>query len=135
MRRTFILKEERYAAALYAFLKANWRAMADDGKPLAVEVREHKDKRSVEANKYYWQLLKFIAGNAWIGGKQYSDEAWHEMFKGEFLGYEDLPNGKKSPISSTKLNVAEFAEYLRSVEQYAAVELGLELPANPRDLM
>lgn len=135
MRRTFILREERNKAALYATLDANWRAMAEQGKPLAVDVHEHKDKRSVEANKYYWTLLRFIASNAWINGRQYSDEAWHEMFKGEFLGYEDLPNGNRKPISSTVLNVSEFADYLRKIEQYATGELGLELPANPRDLL
>lgn len=135
MRRTFILRDDRNATALYAFLKANWRAMADQDKPLAVEIREHKDKRSVEANKYYWQLLKFIAGNAWINGKQYSKEAWAEHFKQSMIGYEELPSGKQIGISTTTLNVAEFAEYLRNIEQYATTELGLEIPANPRDLM
>lgn len=135
MRRTFILHNERNAAALHAFLKANWRAMAEQGKPLAVEVREHKDKRSVEANKYYWKLLEFIATNAWINGKQYSKEAWAEHFKMQFIGYEELPSGKQIGISTTKLNVAEFAEYLRNIEQYAVCDLGLELPANPRDLI
>lgn len=135
MRRTFILREERNKAALYATLDANWRAMAEQGKPLAVDVHEHKDKRSVEANKYYWTLLRFIASNAWLDGKRYSDEAWHEHFKQAMIGYEELPNGKQMGISTTKLNVSEFADYLRNIEQYAAGELGLELPANPRDLL
>lgn len=135
MRRTFILREERNKAALYATLDANWRAMAEQGKPLAVDVHEHKDKRSVEQNKYLWQLLTFISGNAWIDGRQYSKEAWAENFKMKLLGYEELPNGKQIGISTTKLNVSEFADYLRNIEQYATGELGLELPANPRDLM
>lgn len=135
MRRTFILKEDRNATALYAFLKANWRAMAEQGKPLAVDVHEHKDKRSVEANKYYWALLRFIASNAWLDGKRYSDEAWHEWAKREYVGLVDLPGGGTIGASTTALNVSEFAEYLRKVEQYATEELGLDLPANPKDLI
>lgn len=135
MRRTFVLQEERNATALYAFLKANWRAMAEQGRPLAVEVCEYKEQRTPEQNKYLWRLLGFIERNAWIDGRRYSDEVWHEQFKGDFIGFEDMPNGKKKPISTTKLNVSEFADYLRNIEQYATGELGIELPANPRDLL
>lgn len=133
MHRTFILRDDRAANALYATLKANWRAMAEQGKPLAVEVREHKDKRSAAANRYYWSLLRFIAGNAWLAGKRYGDEAWHEHFKRTHLGLIDLPGGGTIGISTASLNVSEFADYIRKVEQYATNELGLELPANPRD--
>lgn len=135
MRRTFILLEDRNATSLYAFLKANWRAMAEQGKPLAVDVHEHKDKRNHEQNKHYWKLLQFIALNAWVDGRRFDDEVWHQQFRRWFLGLVDLPDGTTIGISTTTLNVSEFAQYVRQVEQYATGELGLELPANPRDLL
>ena len=59
-----------------------------------------------------------------LGGKYYGDEMWHEFFKGYFLGYVDLPDGRKMGESTTKLNVTQFAEYVTKVEVYA-VELGV----------
>jgi hypothetical protein len=135
MRRTFILKEERNAESLYAFLKANWRAMAEQGTPLAVEVSEYKEKRNNEQNKHYWKLLQFIAGNAWINGRRFDDEIWHQQFRRWFLGLVDLPDGKTVGISTTSLNVSEFAAYVKQIERYATEELGLALPANPKDLI
>ena len=135
MLKHFILRDERSCASLYAFLKANWQAMAKDGKPLAVQVSEYKQKRNSDQNRYYWQLLRFIADNAWIDGRQYSDEAYHEFYKRKFIGLEELPGGAQVGISTTKLSVSEFADYIRKIEFDADTELGLMLPANPRDLI
>jgi hypothetical protein len=123
----FLLTDDGIAARLYAFLKNNWRAMAADKKPLVVTVSEYKAKRSLEQNKYYWALLNQVAGEAWINGKQFSAEAWHELFKRQFIGMEELPNGDKSSMSSTSLSVGEFADYITQVERYASADLGLNL--------
>ena len=128
--RQFILREESNAKALYAYLKANWRSMAAQDKPLAVNVSQHKDKRHNQQNRLYWSYLKQIATQAMIDGKQYSDECWHEHFKGEFLGYVDLPNGRKMAESTTKLNVTDFAKYVTKVEAYAVSELGVIFEEN-----
>ena len=123
--RQFILRTDANAKALYAYLKTNWRSMAAQDKPLAVNVSQHKDKRHNQQNRLYWSYLKQIATQAMIDGKQYSDECWHEHFKGEFLGYVDLPNGRKMAESTTKLNVTDFAKYVNQVEAYAVSELGV----------
>lgn len=44
--RTFVLRDERNANAIWVFLRSNWRALADASRPLAVTVAEHKAKRS-----------------------------------------------------------------------------------------
>lgn len=62
--RQFILREESNAKALYAYLKANWQAMAAQDKPLAVNVSQHKDKRHNQQNRLYWSYLKQIATQA-----------------------------------------------------------------------
>ena len=99
--------------------------MAAQDKPLAVNVSQHKDKRHNQQNRLYWSHLKQIANQAMFDGKQYSDECWHEHFKGEFLGYVDLPNSRKMAESTTKLNVTDFAIYVTKVEAYAVSELGV----------
>ena len=120
----FILRTDANAKALYAFLKNNWRTLAAQDKPLLVVVEEYKAKRHSQQNRLYWSHLKQISAQAMLSGKYYSDEVWHEFFKGHFLGYVDLPDGRKMGESTTKLNVTQFAEYVNKVEVYA-VELGV----------
>jgi len=123
--RQFVLREESQCRALYAYLRHNWPAMAAQGKPLAVTVAEHKDKRHAQQNRLYWALLRQVANQAMVDGKRYSDEVWHEQFKRLLIGLVDLPGGQKAGESTTKLNVSEFAEYVNKVTAYAATELGV----------
>jgi NinB protein len=125
--RTFILHGPEQAKSLHAFLKANAAPLAEKGKPLAVTVAEHKAKRSVEQNARHWAVLRHIAENGWVGGKRFSPEAWHAHFCGQFIGQEETPGGGWTPISSTTLSVAQFAEFMTRIEQFAAEELGLPL--------
>lgn len=125
--RVFILREEQHARALWAFLKGNWRALAQAGRPLSITVQEHKAKRSQEQNRLYWQRLNEIAAQAWVGGRQFGAEAWHEQFKRQYIGMEELPRGGTVGISTTTLSVAEFSEYLNQIEAYAATDLGITL--------
>jgi len=123
--RQFVLREESQCRALYAYLKNNWPACAESGKPLAVTVAEHKDKRHAQQNRLYWAFLRQISEQSMIGGKRYSDECWHEWFKGNFLGLVDLPGGRKIGETTTKLSVSEFADYVTKVTAYAVSELGV----------
>jgi hypothetical protein len=127
MQRTFVLRTEEHAQSLWAFLRANWRALADSKQPLAVTVKQHKDRRSLDQNKRYWAILHDIAEQAWVAGKQYSAEAWHEHFKQTLIGLVELPNGNKVGISTANLNVEEFANYMTRVEMYAISELGCHI--------
>ena len=125
MLRTFVLRDDLNCRQLYAFLRANWLAMAQAGKPLGVLVAEHEAKRSNPQNRLLWAVLNEIAANAWVDGKQYSAEAWHEHFKRQFIGVEETPGGGRVGISTTTLDVAAFSEYIERVMQYAAEHLGV----------
>ncbi len=125
--RTFIIRGPEQARALHAFLKANAAALAEQGRPLAVEVREHKAKRSGQQNRRYWAVLRFISENAFVAGRQFSDDAWHEHFRRQFIGCEDLPDGSTVGISTTTLDVGAFNDYMARVEAYAATDLGLDM--------
>lgn len=49
--RTFILKEDMNAQALWAFLRQNWKAMAAAGKPLAAR-RKAIENRAANVREY-----------------------------------------------------------------------------------
>jgi len=125
--RTFVLRNEAAFQNLYAFLKVNWFVLSEQGKPLSITVEKHKAKRNYKQNKRYWKILNCISECAWVNGKQFSPRAWHEEFKGMFIGYEETPSGKLSTLSTTDYSTAEFAEYMDLVEAYAVNELGIEL--------
>lgn len=124
--RQFVLRTDGNAKQLWGFLRSNWLAMAQSGKPLSVTVEEHKAKRSGAQNRLYWRLLTDISETAWVDGKQFSKDAWHAWFAGEFIGWEELPGGQRSPISTASLSVPEFTNYIERVQQYATEKLGVE---------
>jgi hypothetical protein len=128
--RVFILQKEENARALFAFLKANWRALAGQGKALSVTVTEHKKQRSVVQNKRLHAMLADIAEAAYVNGSQYSQEAWKEYYRRKFIGAEEVrfPDGamQERGISTTTLSVAEFADFMSRIEAHAIMELGIE---------
>jgi hypothetical protein len=125
--RLFVLRELQHLHSLLAFLSANWQQFAAEGKFLAVTVTFYKSKRSLEQNRRYFgpAVLGAIAEQAWVGGRQYSKEVWHEQFKRQFIGVVDLPGGATMAMSSTELSVEEFSNFMQQVEAFAASELGV----------
>lgn len=122
--RTFILRERRHLETLLAFIAANWEAMAKD-KPMQVTCEPESKRRSTRQNRYYWSVINQIAEHAWIEGRQYSPDAWHELVKRRFNGTVDLPGGGKLGITTTDMSTAEFADYTSRIEAWAATELGV----------
>lgn len=84
-------------------------------------------KRTKRQNRRYWGrgVLAQIAEQAAVGGKLYSAETWHELFKRRFIGVEELPDGSVVGKSSTGLTTAEFCAFCDQVEAYAASHLGV----------
>jgi hypothetical protein len=128
MQRLFVLREAQHLAGLVAFLTANWQVFAREGKFLAVTVSFYKSKRSLDQNRRYFgpAVLGAITEQAWVDGRQYDKESWHELFKRRFVGVIDLPGGGVRAMSSTDLNVEEFSQFMQQVEAYAAQELGVQ---------
>ncbi len=127
LHKLFVVRNSEIFRNLVAFIEQNATPMAKEGRFLAVEIREHKAKRSGQANRRYWALLRFISENAWVGGKTYSDDVWHSEFARRFIGCEESPSGHEVPISTTTLDVGEFNAYMESIEKYASEVLGLEM--------
>lgn len=124
--RTFVLRTEGNTAALWAFLKQNAKAMAEAGKPLAVTVSEHKERRSRDQNKRYWALLTAIHEQAWIGGRQFDPEVWHEHMRESFAPKEESPGGGLIAMSTARMDVEQFSAYMLAVELHAMTEMNVE---------
>lgn len=94
--------------------------MREAGSGYELVLRPLKSKRSIDQNKRYWALLREIEHAVWVNGRQYDDETWHEYFRRQFIGCNELPDGSLVGISTTKLSVAEFGDYMTRIEHWAA---------------
>lgn len=111
-------------------------APIDPDKPLEVIIREEKKQRKPDQNALMWAgQLRDIAEQAYISGRLYTAEIWHEYFKKEFLpeefdseltkdGYrkwDTSPVGDRVLVGSTKdLTIKGFAIYLTQIEAFGA---------------
>ena len=108
-------------AQVFPFLK-QWLS---DGRQLVLTCKLRT--RTTKQNKRYWSrgVLAQIAEQAVVNGKQYDAEVWHEQFKRQFIGVEELPDGSVRGKSSAKLTTAQFGEFCAQVEAFAASELSV----------
>jgi hypothetical protein len=128
--REFVLRSPAAWQALAQLVAANAKAFIDRGRPLRVIVTEDEKKRTSEANRFYWgAVLTTIAEQAWVDGRQYSKDVWHEHFARLYLPHTEIvtPYGEivSRRKSTTELTVSEFSEYLQRVQSDAASSLGV----------
>ena len=97
---------------------------------LQITIAPKKSKRTIEQNKRLWAIYNELAQNAWVNGRQFTADVWHEYLKGLFIGYNEtvLPSGEvlKTPISTTTLNTAEMTAYQDKITAYGASNFGIE---------
>jgi NinB protein len=114
--------------------------------PLGIEIvaREPVKVRRLDANGLYWLRLGEIADQAWLNGRQFTADIWHEHCKREVMpdtittkdGVErskwtEMPVGLPTVISTTQLERKCFSEYISMVEAFGA-SLGVRFSANLR---
>lgn len=113
----------------------------DADKPICVTIGEEVKVRKLDQNALMWVgPLKDISRQAYVHGRTYSEQVWHEYFKREFLpneydeeltkeGYRKwITDPAGFPIligSTTDLTVKGFSQYLMQIEAYGA-GLGVE---------
>ena len=117
---------------LWPWIKATLMA----GHRLNVKASVQEDDRSLIQNRFYWSAgcLGAIADQAKVAGIGYESEAWHNLFKRKFLGYENLKEkvaGSQRMLirrrlrSTRDLKVKAMNTYLEQVQAYATTELGV----------
>ena len=128
---TFVLHpnegRERVLANLQGFLVS-----ISPSKAWEVTIKQHKKKRSDEANRYLWGVVYRTLADA----TGHDADDFHEYFLGEMYGWEEYEiMGRKRvrPMKrSRKLSSAEFFEYVEFVRQRAAQQ-GIYIP-DPGDV-
>lgn len=130
--REFVLDGPSVAKILWNFLKSNCKAFSDRGTPLRVIVTEEEmDRLDVQIAYYFGPCMKQICEQAWVEGRQYSKEVWHEHFAKQFLPAKELvlPDGeivlKRGSIARGKISFKAMTKFLLEVESCAASELGV----------
>jgi hypothetical protein len=73
-------------------------------------------------------LLGEIAEQVEVNGKWFSRDVWHEWAKEQYAPKVEGPSGLLT-VSTTQMNVEQFAQYMTQIESYAAQELGVEFAA------
>lgn len=134
--RVFVLRGPDQARLLHQFLKGNAKAMADQGQPLEVRVSVWKPKATDAQRALIWIINEQIAQQAWVAGRRFDAECWHEKAKQDLLPEETsrgvkkwrlLPNdGRVLNMSTENLNRAEKTEYIDALLAWAA-DLGVEV--------
>lgn len=121
----------------------------DSENPLEIIIREPVKVRGLDQNAMMWAgPLADIAAQAWVCGRQYSAEIWHEQFKREYLPEEDapdlgelvkdpfvwrkwdwMPNGDRVLTgSTTQLTKKGFSQYIEQIEAFGS-SLGVQFSA------
>ena len=131
--REFTLDPPAAGAVLVNFLKSNCAPFAEKGTPQRVIVTEEEMDRLDEQIAYYFgPLMRQVTEQAWVQGRQYSKEVWHEHFAKLFLPAKELvlPDGeiviKRGSIARGKISLKKMTAFITEVEAYAATELGVE---------
>ena len=143
-RRIRLVGENQRVTAMTALRNAP----IDPGRPLEVLIREEVKARKLDQNALMWRGPLFdISEQAYVSGRTYSAEVWHEQFKIEHLpeefdpelckeGYRKwdiTPRGGRILVgSTTDLTVKGFSEYLEKIHADGA-SLGVDFHANPRE--
>lgn len=129
--REFTLRNGGVWQALVALVKANAPSFAEKGEPLRVIITSEEKKRNAEQNKFLWGVVyRDIAEQAWVEGRQFDKDTWHEYFARKFGVCEDitLPDGEVivRRKSTAQMSVGEFSQYMTQVQAHAAGTLGVE---------
>lgn len=92
-----------------------------DKKKLVVSIEQEKWVRTASQNNFYWAYLRIIANET-----GHTEDDLHSLFKRKFLPPEFvtiLGIEIKRPASTTKLNKAEFGEYMDKISAMTGVPI------------
>lgn len=140
---TFILRDDEIRKRAISILQ---HMPIDRNRPIQVLFREEPKKRKSDQNALMFAgPLRDISEQAWLDGRQFSVEIWHEYFKRQLLpetydaelcleSYSKWaidPAGDRILVgSTTQLTVKGFAEYVEQVTAFGA-SLGVQFSAPP----
>ena len=151
----FTIKDHSDIGKTINYLHNNYTQANFEGKPLVVTIRPEAKDRSKAQNRLYWKWLheihrktgndedqlhfefkkKFLIGILKRDDKEYAEMclAISALKQSESEQYRAIADGVIRETSTTRMNTAQFTEYLNLIEAFALKEFGLVLPV-PDDL-
>jgi hypothetical protein len=91
-----------------------------------VVIRKAKSKRNLAQNALYWRWMEYLQDE--IGETK---EMLHLYFKHKYLKRDDISVlGQQVPVevTTTKLSVKEFTDYLQNIELFVMDKMGYSFP-------
>lgn len=142
--RRFVLSSDAAATQLLEVLRQR-KEMAAQGRFMQVVVSTYAPDRRSDQNRKMWKAyLEPIAQQVRLDNYWSTPESWHQVMKVLHLPeicakginkWKYLPSGDRElQMSTGDLNEDEFEVYLHTIGSYATHDLGVRLPANPRDI-
>ena len=151
----FLIQSHTDITKAINYMHTNYSQAIKEGKPLVIEIKPEAKDRSKAQNRLYWKWLheihrktgndedqlhyefkkKFLIGILKRDDKDYADMclAISALKQSESEQFEAIANGVIRETSTTRMNTAQFTEYLNLIEAFALKEFGLVLPV-PDDL-
>lgn len=151
----FTIKDHSDIGKTINYLHNNYTQANFENKPLVVEIKPEAKDRSKAQNRLYWKWIheihrktgndedqlhfefkkKFLIGILKRDDKDYADMclAISALKQSESEQYRAIADGVIRETSTTRMNTAQFTEYLNLIEAFALKEFGLVLPV-PDDL-
>lgn len=139
-KRTFYMRSDQARESAIALIR---NLPLDDKRPMMVTVQDFKRQRGLDANAYYWLRLGEIAEQAYLEGKRYNSDCWHEYAKRMLMPDEvtlkdgtvcskwvELPDGSLTVVSTSQLERKCFSEYTTIVESFGS-NLGVHFSERP----
>lgn len=127
-------RDEAHAWCIKAFTQA--KAILANEQQARLTLGPYELDRTIQQNRFYWgPVLGDIADQVILEGERWTKEAWHELCKRKFAGYEIKKvrvAGRKSKVvirrlrSTTDFKVKPFSVYLEKVMAWAVTELGVK---------
>jgi len=98
-----------------------------EGKEVELIIQRYRKTRTLKQNAYYWGAIIPILAEHF----GYEDDEMHEALKWLFLKKRIAPI--PTVISTTKLNTAQFTDYIERIKRWASINYKIVLP-NPEDI-
>lgn len=134
---TVFLNPEQAAAALKGQIAPFCRQKWAEGHPrLTVTIEPEEDSKTVQQGRFLWGVVyKEMSEQAQIGGQKYSQQAWHELCKRQFLPRRKTVTrvaGRRRQVISTTigttkgLGIRKMSAYIEAVLAFGSVDLGVK---------
>lgn len=106
--------------------------------PVVVSVKSKKDGRSLAQNALMWKWMREIRDHLLStgSGQEFSVEEIKEFLRDRYAPRKEIGIGEETvsiPKGTSELEVDEFSRFLKDIDEYCSMDVGLSL-SHPEDM-